>query len=518
MSVIRQNFEHNPRHDYPLDRSLVSVLDEAVASHPNAKVCFMGDSSTQEDIIANANANARALVELGILPGNAVGVCMDRSIDLLVVLLAILKAGASFVPLSPDQPGHRLNGFIEDAAIQFVIADEPGVAALTSIEHDARIILVKDLNANGAQHSSTPVPERVTPDSPAYVIFTSGSTGRPKGAILPHRSIVNRITWLQEEFQHGAEDCVLQKTPIGFDVSVWELFWPFLSGARMEIAEPGGHLDVAYLARTVRDSLVTFIHFVPTVLRLFLQSEHVESCSSLRTMISSGETLTPDLASLIMEKLSGLDLYNVYGPTETAFVTAWRYIKRPDAVRIPIGRPIANVDLVLMNSEGTVPIGEQGELCIGGVQVGLGYVGRQDLTATRFVPHPDGSGRTLYRTGDFASWNADGLLEFLGRMDRQVKISGNRIEPAEVESAFRAFPAVLDVAVLPDHDSAPTSLIAFVAGENLDGNVRRLLRRHLMQRLPLAAVPATILTVRALPQLPNGKTDRQELARLRDMR
>jgi amino acid adenylation domain-containing protein len=314
-------------------------------------------------------------------------------------------------------------------------------------------------------------PERagveVGPENLAYVIYTSGSTGTPKGAMNAHRGVVNRLLWMRDEYGIDASDSVLQKTPFSFDVSVWEFFLPLLSGARLVVARPEGHRDPAYLADLVEREGVTTLHFVPPMLRLFLEEPRLERCGSLRRVVCSGEALPPDLQASFLERLPRAGLHNLYGPTEAAVdVTAWACRPGGPARSVPIGRPVSNTRVYVVDRDlRPVPAGVPGELLIGGVQVGRGYLARPALTAERFVPDPfSGSpGARLYRTGDLAAWRPAGVLEFLGRIDHQVKVHGFRIELGEIEATLGAHPDVRDVVVAAREDApGDRRLVAYV--------------------------------------------------------
>ncbi|HEY0781100.1 MAG TPA: amino acid adenylation domain-containing protein, partial [Thermoanaerobaculia bacterium] len=363
------------------------------------------------------------------------------------------------------------------------------------------------------------------PDNAAYAIYTSGSTGRPKGAVNSHRAIDNRLLWMQEAYALTPADRVLQKTPVSFDVSVWELFWPLLVGARLVLARPGGHQDSRYLVERIASAAVTTLHFVPSMLQLFLEEGDLAGCATLRQVICSGEALPASLARRFADRLGeplGVALHNLYGPTEAAVdVTSWPCREAVDRPGMPIGRPIANLRIHLLDREGQpVPMGVAGELHIGGVGLARGYLHRPELTAERFVPSPFAAlfgepGARLYRTGDLARHLRGGEVDFLGRVDHQVKVRGLRIEPGEIEAALARQPGVREAAVLVAGDLPDDRrLIAYVvaAGEPANGAAR--LREALRRELPEYMVPQRFAFLSALPLSPNGKVDRRALAAL----
>ena len=351
------------------------------------------------------------------------------------------------------------------------------------------------------------------------MIYTSGSTGRPKGTVNTHGGIVNRLLWMQEQYGLTAEDRVLQKTPLSFDVSVWELFWPLIAGARLVVARPGGHQDPGYLARTIVAAAVTTIHFVPPMLRVFLEAPGVERCRSLRRVVCSGEALPRDLALRFQQRL-GAGLYNLYGPTEAAVdVTHWTCGEERGAA-VPIGRPVANTWIRLLDGGSRpVPVGVPGELHIGGVQLARGYLARPDLTAEKFVPDPFAAepGSRLYRTADLARYLPDGSIDFLGRLDHQVKVRGFRIELGEIEAALLSHPAVREAVVLarPGSETHGADLVAYVtARQDRETPSLAELREALGRSLPEHMLPAALVALEAMPLTPNGKLDRQALARI----
>ncbi|MEL7158428.1 MAG: amino acid adenylation domain-containing protein, partial [Actinomycetota bacterium] len=380
-----------------------------------------------------------------------------------------------------------------------------------------RIVLALDEQWDEVE--ATPAPATgpaVEPDAPAYVLYTSGSTGTPKGVVNTHRGIANRLQWMQEHLQLTAADAVLQKTPFSFDVSVWELFWPLQVGARLVLARPGGHRDPAYLRQLVAERGITALHFVPSMLRLFLDHDAAPAARELpagvRHVVCSGEALTAELRDRFVRRWPGPELHNLYGPTEAAVdVTWWRCRPTDRSAVVPIGRPVANTRIhVLDHRRQPVPIGVAGELCIGGVQVAQGYLRRPELTAERFVDEPGGSGR-LYRTGDLARWRDDGQLEFLGRTDHQVKIRGNRIELGEIEATIVAHSAVAGAAVtVHDRRHGPQLAAHYTLFQPASVSPATI-RAHVGTMLPAFMVPNLFIEHDELPLATSGKVDRHAL-------
>ncbi|RWE51363.1 MAG: amino acid adenylation domain-containing protein, partial [Mesorhizobium sp.] len=355
----------------------------------------------------------------------------------------------------------------------------------------------------------------------AYVIYTSGSTGTPKGAQNEHRAIINRLIWMQKAYALNATDVVLQKTPFGFDVSAWEFFWTLLEGATLVLAPPAAHKDPDALVNLIISRRITTAHFVPSMLVSFMDTNGVDRCTSLKRLVCSGEALPASLAQKVQRVLPWTGLHNLYGPTEAAIdVTAWTCPADFDGSVVPIGRPIANTRVYLLDGHGgPVPFGAVGELCIGGAGVARGYLNRPDLTAERFIASPFVDGDRLYRTGDLARYLPDGNLEFLGRNDEQVKIRGFRIEPGEIAARLCEHAWLREAVVVARQDRAGDKhLVAYVvcapeAGSDDDdgGGLAGALRAHLGARLPDYMVPSAFVRLAALPLTPNGKLDRKAL-------
>ncbi|MYW44272.1 non-ribosomal peptide synthetase [Streptomyces sp. SID161] len=441
-------------------------------------------------------------------PGTTVAVHVERSLELVVSLLAVLKAGGAYLPVDPAAPAERTAFMLTDAGARLVLTggspdDVPGdVPALRVGAGDLARTEPGDAGPEAV----------VDPGQPAYLIYTSGSTGTPKCAVLTHRGICNRLLWMQEAYTLTAADTVLQKTPYTFDVSVWEFFWPLMNGARLVVARPGGHQDPGYLAEVIRRESVTTVHFVPSMLRVFLADPAASSCGSLRRVIASGEALPPDLVGRFFEVFPppGVRLHNLYGPTEASVdVSAWQCGPEDAAGPVPIGRPVANTTLdVLDDRLAPLPPGIPGELHIGGVQLAAGYRGREELTARRFVPDPRRPGGRLYRTGDLVRQRPDGALEFIGRADGQVKLRGYRVELGEIETRLAAHPSVQAAAVRLAEDRLVAYVVPVAGGGPPEP---RELRAFLERTLPDYMVPPVFVPLSALPVTANGKLDRAAL-------
>jgi len=481
--------EHNDtvmEHGVPL---LLPLLVAAQAARAPERIALEqgGVTLTAGELEARANRLARRLLRRGVQPEGRVAICCDRSPEMVVSLLAVWKVGAAWVPLEPDAPAARRAAVLDDA--------QP---ALLLFGPDAA-------EAESAETDPGPPEIAITPDHLAYVIYTSGSTGRPKGVLVSHGAIANRLLWMQRLFPLGETDAVLQKTPFVFDASIWEIFLPLFTGARLVLAPPGAHREPAAMAREVRERGVTVLQLVPSVLGPFLDEDL--RGSPLRRLFCGGEALPAPLCERVFERLPGVALCNLYGPTECAIDVTFHPC-RPgmEEAIAPLGRPLDNLWVRILDRRGQpVPPGQPGELCAGGAGLARGYLGRPDLTAERFMPDPYAMepGARLYRTGDLVRRRPDGTIHFLGRIDHQVKIRGLRIELGEVESALSALDGVRQAAVAVREDR----LVAWVSGEvTTDG-----LRQALHERLPDAMVPAAFVLLAELPMTPTGKVDRKAL-------
>ncbi len=497
--------------DYPVHKPIHQLFEEQVARTPNAVAVECGNESlTFQQLHQRADALADHLRSAGVAPGSLVGVCLDRSLEIVVAVLGILEAGAAYLPLDPAFPEERLSFMVRDAGVSVVLSDSalaslfPALAdSVIPIEEVGLTVAAAEGPRDGGLHSGDG-------DALAYVMYTSGSSGRPKGVRVPHRCVVNLLLSMQERPGLMAEDVMLAVTTLSFDLSVVEIFLPLITGARVVVVDTPTTSDGERLAAAIEASGATFMQATPATWRLLVDAGWT-GCDRLKA-ISGGESLPPQLADQLQERVS--QLWNLYGPTET---TVWSTGGEVTDRRAPItiGQPIANTQIYVLDpGMQPVPIGVPGELYIGGAGVTAGYLNRQELTARLFVPNPfaNGSGELLYRTGDRGRWREDGQLELLGRMDRQLKIRGYRIEPGEIETALALHPAV-DACVVEARDAM---LIAYAVYRDGLNPTTSEIRRFLRSTLPAYMVPSRVVALDELPRLPNGKLDRKAL-RARDV-
>ncbi|MBG7062616.1 non-ribosomal peptide synthase/polyketide synthase [Pseudomonas aeruginosa] len=496
--------------EYPLQRGVHRLFEEQVERTPTAPALAFGEERLDyAELNRRANRLAHALIERGVGADRLVGVAMERSIEMVVALMAILKAGGAYVPVDPEYPEERQAYMLEDSGVQLLLSQShlklPLAQGVQWIDLDRGAPWFEDYSeANPDIH--------LDGENLAYVIYTSGSTGKPKGAGNRHSALSNRLCWMQQAYGLGVGDTVLQKTPFSFDVSVWEFFWPLMSGARLVVAAPGDHRDPAKLVALINREGVDTLHFVPSMLQAFLQDEDVASCTSLKRIVCSGEALPADAQQQVFAKLPQAGLYNLYGPTEAAIdVTHWTCMEEgKDAV--PIGRPIANLACYILDGNlEPVPVGVLGELYLAGRGLARGYHQRPGLTAERFVASPFVAGERMYRTGDLARYRADGVIEYAGRIDHQVKLRGLRIELGEIEARLLEHPWVREAAVLAVDGK---QLVGYVVLESEGGDWRETLAAHLAASLPEYMVPAQWLALERMPLSPNGKLDRKALPKI----
>lgn len=488
---------------YPTGVTVVDLFAEQVNIRPEATaIQYKEVSLSYTKLDAASDALAAELLAGGVTREEIVPICLDRSPEMTIGLLGILKAGAAYLPIDPEFPAERIAFLCADAGANQVVTSSDYAAVFAALPVEVRLPAV-----SGAAPSNLPLHLRPRPQDLMYVLYTSGSTGKPKGVMNQHDGLVNRLWWMQKTFGLAAEnDVVLQKTPFTFDVSGWEFWWPLITGCRLVLAEPGGHKDNNYLRRAIVEYDITTLHFVPPMLELFLLKK--VALPSLQRVICSGEALTPNQVNTFRELYPNAELHNLYGPTEAAIdVTHWP-APNGSTSRVPIGKPIDNVPISIYGPNGELrPAGVPGELFIGGVQVARGYLGRPELTSEKFVDLPDGR---YYRTGDLCRWLPDGNIEFLGRIDSQVKLRGFRIELGEIEARLLEVGGVKQATVLLRNDpKGEPALVAYLVVTSTVEEVA--LRSYLSAHLPEYMVPSFFITLSKLPLLRNGKIDRKAL-------
>ncbi|GAC1398976.1 MAG: hypothetical protein NVSMB49_08120 [Ktedonobacteraceae bacterium] len=498
--------------DYPGARCIHQLIEAQVEQTPSAvAVIFEDQQLTYQELNRKANRLAHYLQQQGVGPEVLVGVCMERSMEMAIALLGVLKAGGAYVPLDPTYPQERLAFMLQDAHVPVLLTQTHLVDQLP--REDVKLICL-DADWHMPEQEENPV-SSVQPDNLAYMIYTSGSTGRPKGVMNIHRGACNRLHSIQQAHSLTTEDRVLQKTPFSFDVSVWEFFWPLFTGATLVIAKPGGHQDPAYLASLIAEQKITALHFVPSMLQAFLLEPRRQQCNSLKQVFCGGEALSYELQERFFSCFDA-QLYNFYGPTEASIdVTYWHCRHESEQRVVPIGRPIANTQIYILDQAmHPVPVGVPGELYVGGVGVARGYFNRPELTAASFIPNPfsQEAGAKLFKTGDLARYRVDGAIEFLGRIDHQVKVRGFRIELGEIEAVIGQHPAVREAVVVAREDTPGNKhLVAYlVLHEEQTASVANL-RAYMMKELPAYMVPSAFVLLSVLPLTPNGKVDRRAL-------
>lgn len=497
---------------YPTGVTMHGLFEQQADTTPdNIALEFEGHTLTYAELDKRSNKVAAYLKDRGVAPEKMVCICMDRSIEMIVAMYGTLKAGGAYVPLDPEYPHERLSFMLEDTEASVVLTQEHLQGAIP--ETTADVVCLDSEWARLESYSDARSELEVDERTLAYTLYTSGSTGRPKGVINEHRGICNQLFWMREHFNSDESDTILLKTPYSFDVSIWEIFYPLATGARVVIAPPGAHRDPEQLAELFRDHGVTGTCFVPSLLSVFVNSAHAAP-AALRWIISIGEALTPETVQRFHEKLPGVGLHNLYGPTEAAVgVTYWECESDAKTHVVPIGKPMGNVKIyVLDRHRQPVPVGVAGELYIGGVQTCRGYLNRDELTKDVFIDDPfiDDPGAIMYRTGDRARWTNQGVVEYLGRIDFQVKVRGLRIELGEIESVLAEHEAIAN-AVVVVNQSRPDEqrLVAYYSGPADPGAAA--LRVHLGNTLPPYMIPQIFMYVDELPMLTSGKVDRKAL-------
>jgi amino acid adenylation domain-containing protein/non-ribosomal peptide synthase protein (TIGR01720 family) len=499
--------------EYSLNQCIHELFEQQVEKTPDVvAVVFEDQQLTYQQLNTKANQLAHHLQKLGVAPDVLVGICIERSLEMVVGLLGILKAGGAYLPLDPAYPQERLAFMLSDAGVSVLLTQKhlqdvlpPTSVAIACLDQDWDTI---------AQHSSDTTNSTVQPQNLAYVIYTSGSTGQPKGVMIPHRALCNHMLWMQSEFPLTEEDRVLQKTPFSFDASVWEFYAPLLAGGQLIVAKPGGHQDSQYLLDLIAQQQVSIVQFVPSQLRSLLAEQKIYNCHSLRRVFCGGEALAVDLQASFFSILPNVELCNLYGPTEaTIDTTYWRCQRKEEQRTVPIGKAIANAKIYLLDSYlQPVPIGVPGEIYIAGAGLARGYRNRPELTDEKFIPNPFVPGTRLYKTGDLARYRPDGTIEFIERIDGQVKLRGFRIELGEIETQLNQHLQVKQAVVLVREDvPGEKRLVAYIVPSQGQSPTVSELRSFLKNDLPDYMVPSVFITLNTLPFLPNGKVDRKAL-------
>jgi amino acid adenylation domain-containing protein len=501
------------RTEFPINITLHELIEvqTATASKRTAVVAETGIAPklTYADLHKRSDALAARLQALGVGRDTPVAISMERSAELVVSLLGVLKSGGAYVPIDPGYPALRRQFIIEDCGARVVLTQG---ALRDTLPAGPTVVAVDEI---WGELTDGKPERRADAGSIAYIIYTSGSTGTPKGVMVEHRAIVNRLLWQQSYLGLGQDDVVLQKTPYSFDVSVWEFFSPLLAGAKLVMARPAGDRDPAYLLGALKQHGITTAHFVPSMLQAIVGEPKLAGCTALRRVVCSGESLSPVLRDRFLGVLD-IELHNFYGPTEAAVdVSASRCVRGVPWWTVPVGRPVANTQLYVLDADRSpVPIGVPGELYIGGVQIARGYLNRPELTAERFVLDPfsgDASSR-LYRTGDLCRFLPDGEIEYLGRLDYQVKVRGFRIELGEIEIALEQQKGVRQ-AVVVAREMSPGDhvLVAYISSSNGAAPDTAALQAALAATLPGYMVPQHWVVLADMPLTSSGKVDRKAL-------
>lgn len=500
--------------DFPRERTLHSFLRERAKLTPDAPAVLFRDSVwSYSEINARANQLARTLIARGAGPDTVIGLRLDRSAEMIIAVQAILRAGGAYMPISPRYPEDR---------VRYMLSDSGAPILITTKEYKdlqdlpAQTLFIDEPSAYA--DDITDLPDCAGPQNLAYIIYTSGSTGNPKGVMIEHAGIVNRIAWMQKKYPIDETSAILQKTPYTFDVSVWELFWWSFVGARVVMLEPDGEKDPEEIIRAVERNAITTLHFVPSMLGAFLEytAQHgaADRLTSLRQVFASGEALTlrhTEVFSRLLYEKNRTGLYNLYGPTEASVdVSYFDCTPSVSLKTVPIGRPIDNIRLYVMDKQrNLLPIGVPGELYIAGVGVARGYINNPTLTQDRFCPDPNYPGQVMYKTGDRVRWFPKGDIEYLGRLDFQVKVRGFRIELGEIETRLLSHPAILEAVVVGRLHEGTQYLCAYYVKEK--DLTEEEIRNYLSRDLPDYMIPSFLIETDHIPLSQNGKADRNAL-------
>ncbi|MBU3108711.1 non-ribosomal peptide synthetase [Clostridium gasigenes] len=503
--------------EYDKEKTVVDIFEEQVKKTPNnIAVVFENEKISYEKLNERANSLARVLREKGVGPDYIVGIMVERSISMIVGIMAIVKAGGAYLPIDPEYPKNRIEYILNNSKAKIILIQNKFKEKLT------QEIVICDVDDEQLYKGNIHNLKKIANENNlAYVIYTSGTTGNPKGVMIEHGSIMNRINWMQRKYHISSNDVILQKTTYTFDVSVWEVFWWLFVGATVRMLIPGGEKDPNIIAKNIKEGKVTVIHFVPSMFNVFMEyviSENKTSdIKSLQKVFTSGEELKPAQSNLFNEKIgksNNTKLANLYGPTE-ASVDVTYYDCKKDEELVPIGKPIDNIRLYIVDkNKCLVPIGVVGELCISGVGLARGYLNNEKLTEEKFVNNPYETGQKMYRTGDLVRWLTDGNIEYLGRIDDQVKVRGFRIELGEIDNSIRKIDEVSDVAVIVrENKSGENEINAYIISKN--SSIVKAVREELKMYLPEYMIPGKMMIIDDFPLTSNGKLDKKALPEIK---
>ena len=491
---------------YPNDMTVLDLFASQVANDSEkVALVYENDTVTFGELDRKSNQLANYLASEGV-ENTLIPICTDRSFEMVISILGILKSGNAYVPVDTKYPQKRIEYILEDTAAQYVISGDAHISLF-----DSCTVINIDTFPYDVYATEAPA-YKVTPQHTAYCIYTSGTTGNPKGVLNAHSGLLNRLLWMKDELAITSSSVILQKTPYVFDVSVWELTMPLLAGCSLIMARPEGHSDPEYLQEVIAQNKVTIVHFVPSMLTVFLESLAVEKLESLMHVVCSGEALSPAVVSKFKNVLTSTHIHNLYGPTEAAIdvTTIDLTSVNTDEEGVTIGKPVANTQLYVVNpSNNLQPVGVVGELLIGGVQVSQGYLNKPVLTAEKFIRDRFRESGNLYKTGDLVRWLPNGNIEYLGRKDHQVKIRGYRIELGEIENCIEEVSQVKQAVVLARKDGETKRLVAYVVTEGTLDKVE--VQKYLQAKLPEYMVPSIYVSLDQIPLSINGKVDRKAL-------
>lgn len=500
------------------------IFEKQVSVKPDADaLIYHNEKLSYKELNERANIIAHELINSGCKPDIPVCICLERSFMMVAGLLGILKSGGAYLPIDPDYPEKRIKIILEDSESTILLADSNACEKNKVLErlNGVKVILIDRLVDEKYKNQSDELPglknptNRVNLENLAYVIYTSGSTGKPKGVMIQHKGILNRLLWMQAQYNLSGTDRVVQKTPFNFDVSVWEFFWPLICGITLVIAEPGGHKDNRYLISEIIKRKITHIHFVPSMLSEFLNTYNAENCTCLKHVYCSGEVLPASVKEKFYQKFTKIILHNLYGPTEASVDVTYHECKREQKTTgIPIGKPVANTQILILDGNlNPVPVNVPGDIYIGGIQLAKGYLNNKELTNNCFIKNPfkEIKSDRLYRTGDIGIWRASGNIDFIGRQDQQIKLRGFRIELKEIETFIESLEYVRRAVVIFYENKMIVAYIILSDESKIKQTVTEEIKKDLYSFLPDYMIPSAFVYPDTFPLNPNGKLDKKKL-------